>query len=73
VIHIHLAAAFSDIMWIEYFLTDNPLHELSTRLFKKPTIRDIKTDEGVFLLPPEDPGLGIELDEAVAEQSLVKE
>jgi len=73
VIHIHLAAAFSDIMWIEYFMTDNPLHELSARLFKKPIIRDTKTDEGVFLLPPEDPGLGIELDEAVAEQSLVKE
>jgi L-rhamnonate dehydratase len=73
VVHIHLAAAFSDIMWIEYFLADNPLHELSNRLFKKPKIRDIKTDEGVFLLPPEEPGLGIELDEVVADQALVRE
>jgi D-arabinonate dehydratase len=73
VIHIHLAAAFSDIMWIEYFLKDNPLHELLTRLFKKPLIRDERTDEGVFLLPPEDAGLGIELDEGVAEATLVKD
>ncbi len=73
VIHIHVAAAFSDIMWIEYFLKDNPLHEFSTQLFKKPMIRDEKTDKGVYLLPPEDIGLGIELDEAVAEETLVKE
>ena len=73
VIHIHMAAALPNMMWIEYFMADNPLSDFQHRLFNEPKIRDVRTDEGVFLLPPERPGLGIELDEAVAEQTLIKE
>ncbi|MDP2949381.1 MAG: enolase C-terminal domain-like protein, partial [Chloroflexota bacterium] len=73
VIHIHMAAALSNIMWIEYFMPDNPLDDFMGHLFKQPKLRETKTSEGVFLLPPEQPGLGIELDEAFAAQTLVKE
>ncbi len=73
VIHIHMAAALPNILWIEYFMADNPLSDFQHQLFKEPRIQEVKTDEGVFLLPPTRPGLGIELDEDVAERTLIKE
>ena len=38
-----------------------------------PALREEVTAEGVFLLAPEGPGLGLELDEAVADESLVRD
>jgi L-alanine-DL-glutamate epimerase-like enolase superfamily enzyme len=72
-VHIHMAAGLSKVKWIEYFMPDNPMLEFQNRLFKEPMFREETTDEGVFLLPPEKPGLGLVLDEAEAEQRLVRE
>jgi L-alanine-DL-glutamate epimerase-like enolase superfamily enzyme len=72
-IHIHMAAGLPNVKWIEYFMADNPLLEFQGRLFKGPVLREETTPEGVFLLPPGAPGLGLELDEAVAAAALVRE
>lgn len=70
-VHLHMAAGLPNVKWIEYFMPDNALLQFQTRLFKGPAIREEVTDEGVFLLAPDAPGLGLELDEAVAAESLV--
>jgi L-rhamnonate dehydratase len=72
-VHVHLAAGLPNVKWIEYFMADNPLLEFQSRLFTGPVLREERTPEGVFLLPPEGPGLGLALDEAVAAASLVRE
>jgi L-alanine-DL-glutamate epimerase-like enolase superfamily enzyme len=72
-VHIHLAAGLPNVRWIEYFMADNPLLEFQSRLFKGPLLREEATVDGVFLMPPEGPGLGLELDDAVAAASLVAE
>ena len=72
-VHIHLAAGLPNVKWIEYFMADNPLLEFQSRLFKGPRLREEATAEGIFLVPPDAPGLGLELDEAVAAAALVPE
>jgi len=72
-IHMHLAAGLPNVKWLEYFMADNPLLEFQSRLFKGPVLREERTDDGIFLVPPEAPGLGLELDQAEAEASLVRE
>jgi L-alanine-DL-glutamate epimerase-like enolase superfamily enzyme len=72
-VHIHLAAGLPNVKWIEYFMADNPLLEFQGRLFKGPVLREEVTQDGVVLLPPDGPGLGLELDETVAAASLVRE
>jgi L-alanine-DL-glutamate epimerase-like enolase superfamily enzyme len=71
-VHLHMAAGLENVKWIEYFMPDNELLKFQTNLFKGPALREEVTDEGVFLLAPEGPGLGLELDEAVADESLVR-
>ncbi len=70
-IHLHLAAGLPNVMWIEYFMPDNALLEFQTRLFRGPATREEVTDEGVFLLGPTAPGLGLELDPEVADRTRV--
>ena len=72
-VHIHLAAGLPNVKWIEYFMPDNPLLEFQSRLFKGPALREEATEEGIFLVPPDSPGLGLELDATVAAASLVPE
>ncbi len=72
-IHIHLAAGLPNVKWIEYFMADNPLLEFQSRLFKGPVLREETTQDGIFLVPPDAPGLGLELDDAVAAAALVPE
>jgi L-alanine-DL-glutamate epimerase-like enolase superfamily enzyme len=72
-VHIHLAAALPNVKWIEYFMPDNPLLEFQSRLFKGPVLREEATADGIFLVPPDAPGLGLELDDAVAGAALVPE
>ena len=72
-VHVHLAAGLPNVKWIEYFMADNPLLEFQSRLFKGPRLREETTADGVFLVPPDPPGLGLELDEAVAAAALVPE
>lgn len=72
-VHIHLAAGLPNVKWIEYFMADNPLLEFQGQLFKGPALREERTKDGVFLVPPDGPGLGLELDDEVAAASLVRE
>ena len=72
-VHIHLAAGLPNVKWIEYFMADNPLLEFQSRLFRGPVLREEATEDGIFLVPPDTPGLGLALDEAVAAASLVPE
>jgi L-alanine-DL-glutamate epimerase-like enolase superfamily enzyme len=72
-VHIHLAAGLPNVKWIEYFMADNPLLEFQSRLFKGPVLREEATEDGIVLLPPDTPGLGLELDDAVAAAALVPE
>ena len=66
-------AGLPNVKWIEYFMADNPLLEFQSRLFKGPVLREEATEDGIFLVPPDTPGLGLELDDAVAAASLVPE
>jgi L-alanine-DL-glutamate epimerase-like enolase superfamily enzyme len=72
-VHIHMAAGLSNVKWIEYFMPDNPMLEFQNGLFKEPLFQEETTEEGVFLLPPGRPGLGLVLDEAEAERRLVRD
>ena len=72
-VHIHLAAGLPNVKWIEYFMADNPLLEFQSRLFRGPVLREEATEDGIFLVPPDAPGLGLALDEAVAAATLVPE
>ncbi|MFN4087786.1 MAG: mandelate racemase/muconate lactonizing enzyme family protein [Alphaproteobacteria bacterium] len=72
-VHLHMAAGLPNVQWIEYFMPDNALLAFQTRLFTGPAMREDVTPEGVFLLPPDEPGLGLGLDPAMAEASLVRE
>ena len=54
-------------------MADNPLLEFQSRLFRGPVLREEHTDDGIALVPPDGPGLGLALDEAVAAAALVPE
>lgn len=71
-VHIHLAAGLPNVKWIEYFMADNELLEFQTKLFTGPVVPEEVTDEGVFLRAPQAPGLGLTLDEEIAEMSLLE-
>jgi L-alanine-DL-glutamate epimerase-like enolase superfamily enzyme len=47
--------------------------DLVATLIKGPLLGEEVTEEGIVLLPPDAPGLGLELDEAVAAAALVPE
>lgn len=70
-VHIHMGVGLPNVKWIEYFTPDRAFFQ--NRLFKGPILQEVKDENGVYFLPPESPGLGLELDEAVAEQTIVKE
>ncbi|MCW5736260.1 MAG: mandelate racemase/muconate lactonizing enzyme family protein [Enhydrobacter sp.] len=71
-VHLHMAAGLSNVKWIEYFSADNALLNFMVNLVKEPAMQEKVTDEGVFLIAPKAPGLGLALDEALAEECLVK-
>ncbi|MBT5264414.1 MAG: mandelate racemase/muconate lactonizing enzyme family protein [Rhodospirillaceae bacterium] len=71
-VHIHMAAGLANVQWIEYFMADNALLEFQTKLFAGVAAHEEVTEEGVFLRAPTDPGLGLALDEEVADRSLVQ-
>ena len=70
-VHIHLAAALPNVQWIEYFMPDNALLEFQGNLISGSTLEEIVEPDGVYLVAPDKPGLGISLDKAVAEKSRV--
>jgi D-arabinonate dehydratase len=72
-IHMHMAAGLSNVKWLEYFMPDNPMLGFQNSLFAEPRFREECTEEGVFLLPPEKPGIGIQLNAEFAEQTRMRE
>ena len=71
-VHLHMAAGLPNVKWIEYFMADNALLEFQSKLFTGPAVHEVVTDEGVFLRAPQAPGLGLALDEEIAEKSLLE-
>lgn len=70
-INTHTAAAFPNVMWIEYVA---PRSELQRKtVFKSPVFEEEKTDEGVFLKTPLLPGFGLVVDEEAAARILIRE
>ena len=70
-VHIHMAAGLPNVQWIEYFMADNALLEFQEQLLKGSTLEEVVTPEGVFLKAPSAIGVGIELDETVADETKV--
>ena len=68
-LNVHTCAGLPNVKWIEYFPPGNPTNSFQHRLFKEPHFSEEVTEEGVFLLPPEKPGIGLVLDEELAEQT----
>jgi L-alanine-DL-glutamate epimerase-like enolase superfamily enzyme len=71
-VHIHMAAGLANVKWIEYFMADNQMLAFQNQLFKEPAFKEERGEDGIYLLPPDRPGLGIVLDEAQASRSLVE-
>lgn len=72
-VHIHLAAGLPNVRWIEYFMADNALLEFQTRLFAGAPFKEEVTEDGVHVVAPSGPGLGLALDPEVAERSRVND
>lgn len=70
-IHVPLAVGLSNVKWIEYFTPDRT--SFQNALLKGPRFEEYKDDEGVFLVACDKPGLGLEIDEEVAEETIIKE
>ncbi|ARK28869.1 mandelate racemase/muconate lactonizing enzyme family protein [Halalkalibacter krulwichiae] len=70
-IHIHLAAGHPNVKWIEYFATDREYFQDS--LIKGPELTEERGEDGVYLVAPQGPGIGIEIDEDIAERTLIRE
>ena len=65
-VHIHMAAGLPNVQWVEYFMPDNPLLALKAKLFAGPQIEEEVCADGVYLVPPSEPGFGLVLDEDIA-------
>ena len=72
-VHMHVASGLPNVKWIEYFMPDNPMLAFQNNLFSEPRFDEEVTDEGVFLLPPTKPGLGLVLNPEEAERARVRE
>lgn len=70
-VHVHLAAALPGVKWVEYFAPDT--NDLVHRLFRGPALAQELGDDGVYLVPPQAPGLGLELDPEAAERLIIRE
>ncbi|WP_175487443.1 mandelate racemase/muconate lactonizing enzyme family protein [Alteribacillus persepolensis] len=70
-IHLHLACGLEDVKWIEYFTGDRSYFQ--DALIKGPALIEERGEDGVYLAAPTKPGLGIELNQTLAEETMVKE
>lgn len=70
-VHLHLAAALPETMWVEYFLEDNPMMRFTLQLIPGPA-EALRHREGMLDLPTA-PGFGLELDPEIAERSMIME
>lgn len=69
-VHIPLAAGLPNVKWIEYFTPDRKTFQ--NTLLKGPVFHEEKGEDGIYLRTSDAVGLGLELNEEVAEQTLVK-
>lgn len=69
-IHLHMAIGLPNVKWIEYFTHDRTYFQ--NALLKGPVFKEVRKEDGIHLLAPDCVGLGLELDEALAEETLVK-
>src|SRR5699024_4506311 len=69
-IHIPLAIGLSNVKWIEYFTPDRETFQ--NTLLKGPIYEEVITEEGIFLKGSKAPGLGIEINEKFANETLVR-
>lgn len=70
-IHIHMAAGLPHVKWIEYFTPDR--NYFPNQLFTGPVLKEVKKEDGIYFLPPEEPGLGLKLNEELAEKTRVED
>lgn len=70
-VHIHMAVGLPNVQWIEYFTPDRGFFQ--NRLFDGPTLKEVRKDDGIYFEAPDVIGLGMELNEAVAEETLLDE
>ncbi|GAB3062648.1 mandelate racemase/muconate lactonizing enzyme family protein [Virgibacillus ainsalahensis] len=68
-IHMPLAAGLSNVKWIEYFTPDRKTFQ--NTLLKGPIFEEERLDDGIYLKSSNAPGLGIEINEEVAEETIV--
>lgn len=69
-VHIPLAAGLPNVKWIEYFTPDRDTFQ--NTLLKGPLFEEVKLEDGIYLKASDALGFGIELNEEVAERTLVK-
>jgi L-rhamnonate dehydratase len=72
-VHMHVASGLPNVKWIEYFMPDNPMLAFQNNLFAEPRFDEEVTEDGVYLIPPAKPGLGLVLNEEEAERTRVRE
>lgn len=72
-VHMHVASGLPNVKWVEYFMPDNPMLAFQNNLFAEPRFEEEVTEDGVFLIPPSKPGLGLVLNPEEAERALVRE
>lgn len=72
-VHVHVASGLPNVKWIEYFMPDNPMLAFQNNLFAEPRFEEEVTDDGVFLIPPSKPGLGLALNPEEADRTRVRE
>jgi len=70
-IHVHLAIGLPNVKWVEYFTPDRQYFQ--NVLLKGPELQEEIDEGGIYLKAPTTPGLGIVLDEKIAEESIVKD
>jgi len=70
-IHIHMAVGLSNVQWIEYFTPDRGFFQ--NRLFDRPTLKEVKKEDGIYFEAPDVIGLGLELNREVAEETLLND
>ncbi len=63
---VHSAAATENFMWLEHHAVDNPEFEDLVQGIEKPLVQD------GYVKVPESPGLGVELNEEVVKEFLIK-
>ena len=72
-VHIHLAAGLPNVQWIEYFMADNALLKFQGELLEGTQLQEVVNDDGVYLVAPEAPGLGINLSPELAASTKIDE